>query len=181
MAKKPKSVPVKKEAPAEGHPSWPALDELVPWRSLREEIDRVFEGFAKGWPSLLRPEPFRWPAETLARAGFEMSPVVDLSETDKAYEIKAELPGMDEKDVTLTLRDDVLTLKGEKKSEREEKKEDYYLSERRFGSFRRSFRLPDDANADKIQASYAKGVMSITVPKSASTKKKERKISVKSG
>ena len=111
-------------------------------------------------------------------SGGELTPVVDVSETDKSYEISVELPGLDDKDVELTLRDDLLTISGEKKTEREEKKKGYHLSERSYGSFQRSFRLPDDVQAEKIKAEMQKGVMSISLPRSPSAKPKQRKIAI---
>jgi HSP20 family protein len=88
---------------------------------------------------------------------------------------------MDEKNIELTVADDMLTIKGEKREEREEKKKDYYLSERRFGSFERSFRLPEGVESDKVEASFKKGVLTVTLPKTpeAQKKSKEKKISIK--
>ena len=80
-------------------------------------------------------------------------PAVDVTETDKAYEIAAELPGMDERNIEVTFADGVLTIKGEKREEEEEKNKDYYLSERSFGSFQRSFQVPRGVDTDKIDAS----------------------------
>jgi HSP20 family protein len=109
------------------------------------------------------------------------APAVDVVEKETAYEITAELPGMDEKNIELTVADDMLTIKGEKREEREEKKKDYYLSERRFGSFERSFRLPEGVESDKVEASFKKGVLTVTLPKTpeAQKKSKEKKISIK--
>ncbi len=155
-----------------------------PVRYLREELNRTFDRFFQDTPeqrgrapSLFNFEPFnllgsgaRWPA---------MQPDTDVEETDKAYVISAELPGIDDKDIDLTLKDNVLTLKGEKKSERKEKKKDYHLTERQYGSFRRSFRLPSDVDDKKINADFIKGVLKITLPKSASAQAKQRKIGIK--
>jgi len=106
-------------------------------------------------------------------------PAVDLAEKDGAYEITAELPGMEEKDIDVQFSDGMLTIKGEKREEKQEKKKDYHLSERHFGSFRRSFRVPEGVEPNKITAEFKNGVLSLTLPKSAQTKKKERKIAVK--
>lgn len=149
-----------------------------PLISLREEMDRMFERF---WPGF-GPSPFgRWPAlEPLWRVTGVAAPAVDLVETDKDYRIKAELPGMDEKDIELSLTEDVLTIKGEKKEEHEEKEEGYYLAERHYGAFERSFRLPEEVEADRIEASFNKGVLTVVLPKSPKAKQKqERKIAVK--
>ena len=105
-------------------------------------------------------------------------PAVDVAEDDKAVMLTAELPGMKEEDVEVVLRDDMLTVRGEKKSEREEKKENYHLTERRYGAFERTFRLPETADADKIKASIEDGVLTVTVPKKAAAKKVEKKIKV---
>lgn len=153
-----------------------------PLASLRSEIDQVFENFTRGWPSfgrLMQFDPFRTMSTKLTLPRMELSPDVDIAETDTAYEISAEIPGLDAKEINITLSDNVLTLKGEKKAEREEKKKDYYLSERSYGAFQRSFTLPNDADAEKIDTQFAKGVLKITVPKSVEAKAKTRKIEVK--
>jgi HSP20 family protein len=171
MAKQAENVPVKREevTRAAAHPLM----------SLRDDIDRMFDNFMRGtWPSMGRWfdfEPFRGVGRTV----FALAPSVDVCETDNSYEITAELPGMSEKDIELTLTENVLTLKGEKKEEREEKKKDYYLSERSYGSFQRSFTMPSDANAEKITTSFKNGVLSISIPKSEEAKAKTRKIEVK--
>ena len=112
-------------------------------------------------------------------ASLSAVPAVDVSETDKAYEITAELPGMDEKNVEVKLANDVLTIKGEKQDEKEEKRKDYYMRERSFGSFQRSFQVPDGVDADKIEANFKKGVLTVTLPKSTEAQKAEKKIAVK--
>jgi HSP20 family protein len=109
-----------------------------------------------------------------------MAPAMDIAEKDKAYQVTAELPGLDEKDIDVTVSDNVLTIKGEKKEEKEEKEKNYYLSERRYGAFQRSFDLPSGVDTAKIEAQFAKGVLTITLPKSAEAQKKQRKIDVKS-
>jgi HSP20 family protein len=88
-----------------------------------------------------------------------------VSETENEIRIRAELPGVSENDVEVTLTDDILTIRGEKKEERREEKENYFLSERTFGSFQRSLRLPFSADADKVKASFESGVLNVTVPK----------------
>jgi HSP20 family protein len=156
---------------------------VAPWRpfeTLRREIDRLFEDFDGGmWRSRLgRPmldlQPF-WSRESTWAA----VPAVDIAETDKAYEITAELPGMDEKNIEVKFADGVLTIKGEKKEEKEEKKKDYYLSERSYGSFQRSFQVPDGVDTDKIEAIFKKGVLTVALPKSAEAQKAAKKIDVK--
>lgn len=150
-----------------------------PITSLRQEVDRLFDNFMSGWPGFSR-----WtdtvPFMNFPQSRFALSPDVDFSETDGGYKITAELPGLDEKDIELTLADNVLTLKGEKKEEREEKDKGYYLSERSYGTFQRAFRLPNDVDAAKIDTKSSKGVLTVNLPKSAEAKAKTRKIEVKS-
>lgn len=106
----------------------------------------------------------------------EWLPSLDLSETKNDIVVKAELPGIDTKDIDISLTNDVLSIKGEKKQEKEEKEEDYHFVERSYGSFTRSIRLPRDVQSDKISASYKNGVLKITLPKSEEAKKKEVKV-----
>jgi HSP20 family protein len=165
-------VPVKPEkAPTAPVPA------LRPFESLRREIDRLFEDFDGGlWPARSRRSffdmaPFSGPARA--------APAVDFAETDKGYEVTAELPGMDEKDIEVKFADGVLTIKGEKQDEKEEKKKDYYLHERSYGSFHRALQLPNGIDEDKIEATFKKGVLKVTLPKSAEAQKAEKKIAVK--
>jgi HSP20 family protein len=156
--------------------------EWRPLANLRREIDRLFEDFH--WGTRRGPlgrtvfgiEPF-WHGET-AWAGM---PAVDITEKDKDYEITAELPGMDESNIDVKFSDGMLTIKGEKKEEKEEKKKDYYLSERRYGSFQRSFQVPDGVDVDKIEASFNDGVLTVKLPKTAEALKQEKKIAIKKG
>ena len=106
-------------------------------------------------------------------------PAVDVAETDKAYEITAELPGLEEKNIEVKLANGVLSIKGEKQEEKEEKQKDYYRRERSFGSFERSFQVPDHVDDDKIEASFKNGILSVTLPKSAEAQKQAKKIEVK--
>jgi HSP20 family protein len=107
------------------------------------------------------------------------APAVDIAETDKPYEIVADLPGIDENDVEVRLAGGGLTIKGEKHEEKEEKKKDYFLHERHFGSFERYFQMPDGVDREKIEASFKKGVLTVTLPKTAEARKAEKKIPVK--
>lgn len=136
--------------------------------SLQREIDRLFEDFGRGFPSL--------PA--FGGNGAGLMPSIDVTETDKEIEITAELPGLEEKDVQINVADNLLTIRGEKKAEKEEKDKNYRLIERSYGSFERTLELPDGVNADAIKASIAKGVLKVTVPKPAPAQAK--KIEVKS-
>jgi HSP20 family protein len=127
--------------------------ESNPFSFLQQEIDRLFDGFSRNFP-------------TFATSGTTL-PSMDVSETDKAIEITAELPGLEKKDVELNLADNVLTIRGEKKNEREEENKDYYLLERSFGSFSRSVELPKGVNPEDISAEIANGVLKVTVKKPA--------------
>jgi HSP20 family protein len=126
-------------------------------------MDRLFDRFAGGFgfPSMRRMldvEP-SWRYE----APFSISaPAVDVTDDDKAYKIAAELPGMTEKEVDLSITGDMLVLKGEKRLEREEKEKNRYLV---YGAFQRSFPLPDGIDRDKISAEFSKGVLTLTLPK----------------
>jgi HSP20 family protein len=133
---------------------------------LQQEIDRLFDGFSRGFAG--------FPNFPTTR---ELMPSMDVSETDKEIEITTELPGLEEKDIQLNMADNVLTIRGEKKNEREEKKKDYHLVERSYGSFVRSVQLPDGVNADNIKAVMSKGVLKVTVPKPAPAQ--SRKIDIK--
>jgi HSP20 family protein len=129
-----------------------------PLFALQQEIDRLFEGFTRGFAG--------FPAR-------EMMPSMDLSETDKEIEITTELPGLEEKDIELNVADNILTIRGDKKNEREETKKDYHLVERSYGSFTRTVQLPDGVNADSIKAVMSKGVLKVTVPKPAPAQTKK--------
>jgi HSP20 family protein len=129
-----------------------------PFAEMRAEMDRVFEGF-------LGRSLFGRSALPRVQAPRIAVPDVDIRENDKEIIFEADMPGVDEKDVAIVLRDGVLSLKGEKKSERDEKKDTYRLVERSYGSFERSFELPDTADEDQIKANFDKGVLRIVVPK----------------
>ena len=168
-------VPVKTEKSAASMPQ-----ALRPFESLRREVDRLFEDFAGGiWRSPVGRSFFDIEPAWRTQSVMSAMPAVDVTETDKAYEINAELPGMDEKNIEVKVADDVLTIKGEKREEKEEKNRDYYLSERSFGSFQRSFQVPNGVDTDKIEASFKNGVLTVTLPKSTEAQKAEKKITVK--
>ena len=94
-----------------------------------------------------------------------LMPVIDISETEKEYVVTGEIPGVDAKDLDVTLTDGILTIKGEKKQENEEKEENYHRIERRYGSFERSFRIPEKVKTDKLDATYKDGVFKLSLPK----------------
>jgi len=104
-------------------------------------------------------------------------PAFDISETEKEYVISGEIPGMDAKDLDITLLDGCLTVKGEKKQEKEEKNENYHRVERHYGSFERSFRIPEKVKTDKLDATYKDGILRLTLPKAEVSEAK--KIEVK--
>jgi len=108
-----------------------------------------------------------------------VAPAVDVAEHENAYDIVAELPGLDEKNVEVKVANGVLAIKGEKQEEKEEKQKDYYLRERSFGSFERSFQIPDGVDTDKITAVFKQGVLTVTMPKKPEVKQAAKKIDVK--
>lgn len=143
-----------------------------PFSAMRSEIDRVFEQF-------LAPGFGRWPATTMDDKAGEIVPRIDVRDAGSELVIEAELPGLDEKDVSVVLNDGVLTLKGEKKTERDEKKDDYHLMERSYGSFQRSFRVADSVDVERVSARFDKGVLTVKLPKRADAVKAERRIPIK--
>jgi HSP20 family protein len=131
-----------------------------PLISLQREIDRVFDDFTRGWGTQ------------------ELMPGMNVAETENEIEITAELPGLEEKDVEVKVADNVLTIKGEKKAEKEEKEKSYRMFERSYGSFSRTLELPNGVNPDDIKATLANGVLKVTIPKPAPVQAK--KVEVKS-
>ena len=169
MAKTP--VEVKKTTPARTPDAW---------RALRTEMDRLFDRFSSNfhlpsWRQMFKSDP------AFQDVGFFAfsTPAVDMTEDDTAYMITAEVPGLEEKNIEVTVSDDVLTLKGEKHYEEDEKTKNHFMSERAYGSFQRSFALPDGIDRDKIEAELSKGVLTITLPKTAEAQKPQKKIEVK--
>jgi len=143
-------------------------------------MDRLFDRFAGGFgfPSVQRMfdvEPL-WRDDTVP--GMTL-PAVDVSEDDKAFKITAELPGMSEKNIDVTVTGDLVVLKGEKQQEREEKGKNRYLSERSYGSFQRSFYLPEGVARDKVTAEFKDGVLTVTLPKTVEAQAQQKKIEVK--
>jgi HSP20 family protein len=167
-------VEVKKAAPAEA--TAPDV-----WRSFRSEMDRLFDRFAGGFgfPALRRMFDIE-PAGRSASSFSFSAPAIDMSEDEKAYKISAELPGLDAKDVDVSVSGNMLVLKGEKLQEKEEKDKNYYFSERAYGSFQRAFELPASVDRDKISADVSKGVLTMTLPKTPDAQKQQKKIEVKS-
>jgi HSP20 family protein len=137
-----------------------------PFHMLRREMNRLFEDFSRGFDIA----PFE---------DTEWMPQIDISETDKELQVSAELPGLDEKDIDVTINKDMLTIRGEKKEEKEEGDRNYHRVERSYGTFVRQIALPADVQSDKADAKFSKGVLKITLPKSEQTEKGTKKIDVK--
>jgi HSP20 family protein len=180
MAEPVTKLPIRREE-REAEPA-PALGDWRPLESLRREMESLFDDFGRGfWRSPLRRSIFdlepRWPREMT----WVTTPAVDIVEKDTAYEVTAELPGMDESNIDVKVSNNTLTIRGEKKEEKEEKKKDYYLSERRFGSFERRFQIPQGVDAAKIDARFKKGVLTVALPKTPEAQAQEKKIAVKAG
>ena len=149
--------------------TWKPFRELVPFRDferMRKEMDRLWDSFFEGG--------LRKRTEGVA----EWLPSLDIAETKNELVVKCEVPGMDSKDIDISLSDGMLTITGEKKQEKEEKEADYHVIERSYGAFTRSVQLPKEVQHDKISASYKNGILKITLPKSEEAKKKEIKIKV---
>jgi len=134
---------------------------------VRSEMDRLWDTFLFGRP---QTRAFQEIAEWL--------PAVDVAGTKGEIVVTVEIPGMEAKDIDISLNEGILTIKGEKKQEKEEKEQNYYLIERRYGTFVRSIPLPRGVESDRVTASYKDGVLKITLPKSEEAKKKEIKIRV---
>jgi HSP20 family protein len=142
-------------------------DNADPLMALHDEVNRVFREFGRGWASLPK----------LPSQGIGLD--LDVAETDKSIEITAEIPGVDAKDIDVSIANGILTIRGEKRSHRDEKTKDYQLVERSFGSFQRSLTLPFEADPQKVEAKFEKGVLTVTLPKPPEAGVKVQKISVK--
>lgn len=139
-----------------------------PFSLLHNDLDRLFDNFFSGFDM----EPF-------GRHSGSFSPDVEVSENDKDIRVSAELPGLDENDIDISLTDDTLTISGEKKEEKENREKGYYVKERTYGSFKRSIPLYAKIQADKADAHFKKGVLTITLPKTEKTFEEKKKISIK--
>lgn len=141
------------------------------FNTLRREVDRLFDDF-DSWPGRT---PF---SRALSEDGF-YAPAMDIAEKNGNFELTAEMPGLEEKDIEVKLTNGGISIRGEKKSDREEKNKNYYLSERSYGSFDRYFTLPAGVDAAKISASFKNGLLTVTLPKTAEAQKSEKKIPIK--
>ncbi len=148
-----------------------------PLENLRREIERVFEDF--DWRNPLRRSAFDLEPLWRRELTWAHSPAVDVIETDKTYEITAELPGLDEKNVEVKVANGMLTMRGEKKEQKEEKRKDYFVSERRYGAFERRFQIPSGVDVAKIEASFKNGVLTVSLPKTAEAQAAEKSIAIK--
>lgn len=135
-----------------------------PFGSLQREIDSVLEDFGRGWPWGL---------------GAARDLKLNVAETDKEIEVTADVPGMEPGDIKVELHEGILTIKGEKQAEKDDKGKDYHLVERSYGVFERSVVLPTDVEADKVAARFDKGVLTVKLPKKPGAAEKIRKIEVK--
>ena len=172
-ARKSEIAPSRTEARTPARGAHPLVD-------LRQEIDSLFDRFFQMpmWSPLggrlFDIEPFRRFETAISPA----APKVDLVETDKELQITAELPGMKETDVQVGLDGDILTLKGEKSEQKEEEGKEYLLTERSYGRFERSFRLPESVDRERVSASFENGVLTVTLPKTAESQTKSRRIQI---
>lgn len=146
-------------------------EEEHPFYSLQREMNRLFEDFFRGFDIT--------PFGTMSERMRVFSPSIDVKEDEKEISVLAELPGMDEKDIEVLLTENTLTLKGEKKEEKEEKGKDYYHMERAYGSFNRVIPLPQGIDTKKVSATFKKGVLTVKLPKTEEAKAKGKKIPVK--
>ena len=143
-------------------------DQLIePLSRLRNEVDRLFDDF-----------PARWPTFRFGLASSLPMPAVEITETEKAYKLGVEVPGIDPADIDVSVDGSTLVISGEKKEEREEKEKGYLYSERSYGSFERRIALPPGADAESIKARVRKGVLEITLPKDKAAQKSKRRIAV---
>ena len=161
----------KKETGAVAQAPW----QSDPFNALRNDMNRLFDRFTGGsFPSL--PHLF---GSAMSEDAILMD--VDVRDNGKEIVIEAELPGVEEEDLSVSMSDGVLTIKGEKKFEHDEEKEDYQRMERYYGNFRRSMRLPDSIDDEKIEAKLNEGVLTVKIAKRPEAVKEERKIKIKSG
>jgi len=150
-------------------------DKKSPWgmlENVKKEMDEWFEEhFGKG-EALVKGESI------FSDKGLLKMPAVDIQEKDDKYVVHAELPGVKKDEIQVEYRDGLLTIKGEKKFEHEEKKKDFHRIERSYGSFHRSFQIPEEINEDEIKGEYKNGVLELTLPMKEPEKRKAKKIEI---
>lgn len=151
---------------------WNPTRELTPFPTdmlnMQREINKMFDSFFRGGTvddGTLAPPVW--------------SPAVDVAEQENEYRVKIELPGVSKDDVKITMQDNVLTIRGEKKQEKESKEPNYHRIERSYGAFQRSFTLPTTVKSDRIEATYKDGILSITLPKAEEARPKQIEVKVK--
>lgn len=163
-----RNVPVRKEGGSgRGHELYGPLAQFH--RDVDRLFDQMFHGFNLAPFESGRP---LWPA------GAMLKPTLDLAATDSEYTLAVEIPGVDEKDIVLEVADDTLTIRGEKRQEKEDKKKDFYRVERSYGSFQRVLSLPEDADQNEVKATFRKGVLTVTIPRRDQPKPHARRIDV---
>lgn len=169
-----------------------AIGDIVPWRwgGLRrwEPEERPFESFRRDIETLHREMDRLFEVMWREGAGTsrlpewtrgELAPQLDVNEDDKAFHVKIDLPGMDQKDVDITMSDRTLTIRGERKEDKETKEKEYYRRERAYGAFRRTIEIPAAVDATKIEAKFSNGVLTIELPKTKEAQEKVKHIEVK--
>ncbi|MBN1140044.1 MAG: Hsp20/alpha crystallin family protein [Anaerolineae bacterium] len=164
------------------------ITDLIPWKrdeqrvpvrreeqsmlALQQDMNRLFDDFFRSWGVM----PWRgWGEQALA-----FNPQVDVVEDEKEIHVSAELPGMDENDIDVSLSQGVLTIKGEKRHEKKDEGKNYYRLERSYGSFQRSIPLPAEVNEDKVEATFKNGVLTVTLPKTAAARARKQ-VAIKTG
>jgi HSP20 family protein len=150
---------------------WEPSARWNPWREFEDMEKRLSTIFG-------RPPIAASGEKKEAMAVAEWSPLVDISEDDKGYVVKAELPEMKKEEIKINVLDDVLSISGERKYEKEEKGKKYHRVERAYGSFMRSFTLPEDADGSKVSAEYKDGVLNVRLPKSEKARPKSIEVKV---
>ncbi len=162
-----------------------AMNLLAPWRRRSEALTKdngdIFTSFQNEMNQLFNKFNGDFELAPAFAAGEKWLPAMDVQDTEKELVIKAELPGVQEKDIDVSVENSVLTVKGEKRSEKEEKGKDFYRKECSCGSFLRSVQLPCEVDRDKVEATLKNGVLNIRLPKTVEAQKQARKIAVKAG
>ncbi len=164
---------------AEKGQALPAEQTRHPFLGLRQEFDRLFDEFDRNWRLPFARNWFEREPLMQGRSEPSARPAADVAEKDDAFEVSVELPGIEEDQIDVTVANGLLSIKAEKSEEKEEKKKGYYLTERRYGTFQRSFALPEGVDADKIEGTFKNGVLSLHLPKKPELKEPAKKISVK--
>jgi HSP20 family protein len=166
------------------------INNLVPWMrgekqvpvrrgaqepvfQLKHRLDHLFDDFFESFD--------RTPFEPFGESFGAFSPRVDVSENDEEIKVTAELPGLDEDDIEVSLAHNLLTVSGEKQEEVEDNGKNFYRMERSYGSFRRTIPLPVEVEADKVKAKFKKGILTVTLPKTAEAQRQARRIPIKTG